>query len=384
MTEAPPRSTWALMKSGPFSRLWKAGLVSSTGDWVAILATLSLADELAGSGGIVLALVSRLLPGLFFAAVGGVIADRVNRKHAMVTVELGRAVLVFSLVFARNITTLVLINLAMAPFRHYSIVNGLKMAKLSPEMRAIQERYRKVPLMDPRRQQMQEEVAALYAKHGMSMGSQMMVGCLPLLLTMPFLFAFYRVLTVSVELRGAPFLWISDLAQKDPLFLTPVLMGVSMFVMQKLTPSTMDPAQQRIMMLMPLMLAGMFLLVLIAAADIGAYFGGRTFGHRKLAPRVSPNKTWEGFWSGVAAAACAAWVGGWLLGKPLLPWVGICVLVALASVMGDLVESMFKRQAGLKDSSSLLPGHGGVLDRLDSLSAAGPMFLLGLSLLGRV
>jgi YidC/Oxa1 family membrane protein insertase len=153
----------------------------------------------------------------------------------------------------------VLINLAMAPFRHYSIVNGLKMAKLSPEMKAIQERYRKVPLMDPRRQQMQEEIGALYAKHGMSMGSQMMVGCLPLLLTMPFLFAFYRVLTVSVELRGAPFLWISDLAQKDPLFLTPVLMGVSMFVMQKLTPSTMDPAQQRIMMLMPLMLAGMFL-----------------------------------------------------------------------------------------------------------------------------
>jgi len=153
----------------------------------------------------------------------------------------------------------VLINLVMAPFRHYSIVNGLKMAKLSPEMRAIQERYRKVPLMDPKRQQMQEEIGALYARHGMSMGSQMMVGCLPLLLTMPFLFAFYRVLTVSVDLRGAPFLWISDLAQKDPLFLTPVLMGVSMFVMQKMTPSTMDPAQQRIMMLMPLMLAGMFL-----------------------------------------------------------------------------------------------------------------------------
>jgi YidC/Oxa1 family membrane protein insertase len=153
----------------------------------------------------------------------------------------------------------IFINLAMAPFRHYSIVNGLKMAKLSPEMKAIQERYRKVPLMDPKRQKMQEEVAALYAKHGMSMGSQMLVGCLPLLLTMPFLFAFYRVLTVSIELRGAPFLWISDLAQKDPLFLTPVLMGVSMFAMQKMTPSTLDPAQQRIMMLMPLMLAGMFL-----------------------------------------------------------------------------------------------------------------------------
>jgi YidC/Oxa1 family membrane protein insertase len=153
----------------------------------------------------------------------------------------------------------VLINLAMAPLRHYSVVNGIKMAKLNPEMRQIQERYRKVPLMDPRRQQMQDEVGALYAKHGMNMGSQMMVGCLPLLLTMPFLFAFYRVLSVSIELRGASFLWIGDLAQKDPLFVTPVLMGVSMFVMQRLTPTTLDPAQQRIMTLMPLMLAGMFL-----------------------------------------------------------------------------------------------------------------------------
>jgi YidC/Oxa1 family membrane protein insertase len=153
----------------------------------------------------------------------------------------------------------VLINMVMAPLRHYSIANGMKMAKMSPEMKAIQERYRKVPLMDPRRQKMQEEMGALYAKHGMSMGTQMLVGCLPLLLTMPFLFAFYRVLMISVELRGAPFLWIPDLSQKDPLFVTPVLMGVSMYAMQKMTPTTLDPAQQRIMMLMPVMLAGMFL-----------------------------------------------------------------------------------------------------------------------------
>ena len=153
----------------------------------------------------------------------------------------------------------IVINLAMAPFRHYSIVNGLKMAKISPEMRVIQERYRKVPMMDPRRQQMQTEIGALYARHGMSMSSQMTVGCLPILLTMPFLWAFYRLLTVLVDLRGAPFLWIPDLAQKDPLFITPVLMGVSMFIMQKMTPSAMDPTQQRVMMLMPLMFAGMFL-----------------------------------------------------------------------------------------------------------------------------
>ena len=152
----------------------------------------------------------------------------------------------------------VLINLAMAPLRHYSIANGIKMAKLAPEMRVIQERYRKVPALDPRRQEMQKEVAALYARHGMSMSTQMMVGCLPLLLTMPFLIAFYRVLQVSIELRGAHFLWIPDLSQRDPLFLTPLLMGASMFVMQRMTPTSMDPAQARMMMIMPVVLMAMF------------------------------------------------------------------------------------------------------------------------------
>ena len=152
----------------------------------------------------------------------------------------------------------VLINLVMAPFRHYSIANGVKMAKLSPEMRVIQERYRKVPALDPKRQEMQKEIGELYARHGMNMGTQMAVGCLPILLTMPFLIAFYRVLTVAIELRGASFLWIPDLSQKDPLFITPVLMAVSMFVMQKMTPTAMDPAQARMMMIMPLVLGVMF------------------------------------------------------------------------------------------------------------------------------
>jgi YidC/Oxa1 family membrane protein insertase len=152
----------------------------------------------------------------------------------------------------------VLINLIMAPLRHYSIANGIKMAKLAPEMRVIQERYRKVPALDPKRQEMQQEIAALYGRHGMSMSTQMLVGCLPLLLTMPFLIAFYRVLQVAIELRGASFLWIPDLSQRDPLFITPVLMGISMFVMQRMTPTAMDPAQQRIMMIMPVVLVVMF------------------------------------------------------------------------------------------------------------------------------
>jgi YidC/Oxa1 family membrane protein insertase len=152
----------------------------------------------------------------------------------------------------------VLINLVMGPLRHMSIANGMKMAKLSPEMRAIQARYKGIRPLDPQYQSMQKEIGALYARHGMSMGTQMLVGCLPMLLTLPFLFAFYRVLNVAVELRGASFLWIPDLSHRDPLFLTPLLLGVSMFVMQRLTPSTLDPAQQRIMMMMPLMLVAMF------------------------------------------------------------------------------------------------------------------------------
>jgi YidC/Oxa1 family membrane protein insertase len=151
-----------------------------------------------------------------------------------------------------------LINLVLAPFRHFSIANGMKMAKMAPEMKVIQERYRGIPALDKRREQMQREMNALYAKHGMSMGGQMLLGCLPLLLTMPFLIAFYRVLSLSIELRGASFLWLPDLSQKDPYYLTPVLMGASMYLMQKMTPTAMDPQQQKMMALMPLVLSVMF------------------------------------------------------------------------------------------------------------------------------
>lgn len=125
-----------------------------------------------------------------------------------------------------------------------------------------------------------------------------------------------------------------------------------------------------------------YLLLLIAAADVGAYFGGRSLGRRKLAPRVSPGKTVEGLGCGLAGAGVVGVAGAWLGGVPWLPWLALCLVVALVSVVGDLVESMFKRRVGLKDSSGLLPGHGGVLDRIDSLTAAGPVFLLGLYLLG--
>ncbi|HEX7373797.1 MAG TPA: phosphatidate cytidylyltransferase, partial [Steroidobacteraceae bacterium] len=126
----------------------------------------------------------------------------------------------------------------------------------------------------------------------------------------------------------------------------------------------------------------LYLLVLIAAADVGAYFGGRLLGRHKLAPRVSPGKTWEGFVAGMVAAAIAAAAGAMVFDVPLRPWLVLCVLVALVSVVGDLFESMLKRRAGLKDSGNLLPGHGGILDRIDSITAASPTFLLGLYALG--
>jgi phosphatidate cytidylyltransferase len=118
-------------------------------------------------------------------------------------------------------------------------------------------------------------------------------------------------------------------------------------------------------------------MVLVWGADIGAYFSGRAFGKRKLAPKVSPGKSWEGVFGGlIACLVITVVVGafrGWSGSQFLLGLLGTAVVV-LISVVGDLTESMFKRQSGIKDSSNLLPGHGGVLDRIDSLTAAIPVF----------
>jgi len=125
-----------------------------------------------------------------------------------------------------------------------------------------------------------------------------------------------------------------------------------------------------------------FVLVLVFAADIGAYFAGRAFGRLKLAPRVSPGKTWEGVLGGMASAALVALGGAYWFALPQLRFLSLCMAVAVLSIVGDLTESMFKRHVGLKDSSNLLPGHGGILDRIDSWTAATPVFALGLMWLG--
>jgi phosphatidate cytidylyltransferase len=130
----------------------------------------------------------------------------------------------------------------------------------------------------------------------------------------------------------------------------------------------------------------LFAFFLVWAADVGAYFAGRAFGRRKLAPKVSPGKTWEGVYGGVALALVVAAIAGtWLFelqGVRWLPFLLLCVAVVLYSIVGDLGESLLKREAGAKDSGTLLPGHGGLLDRIDSLLAALPAMALGLRWLG--
>jgi YidC/Oxa1 family membrane protein insertase len=150
----------------------------------------------------------------------------------------------------------ILINLAIFPLRHKSLVSMRKMQALQPQLKAIQDRYSGLKMTDPGRQKMQTEIMGLYKEKGVNPAS----GCIPMLLTLPVLFAFYSLLSQAVELRGASFgWWITDLSARDPLYITPVLMALTMFWQQKVTPSTADPAQQRIMMMMPLMFGVMFL-----------------------------------------------------------------------------------------------------------------------------
>lgn len=131
-------------------------------------------------------------------------------------------------------------------------------------------------------------------------------------------------------------------------------------------------------------------LAIVWAGDTGAYFAGRAFGGklfkgRKLAPRISPNKTVEGLLGGMVCALLAAGLLGWFAGatlaqQPLL--LGVALAAFLASVVGDLFESLLKRHVGVKDSGDILPGHGGILDRIDAVLAALPVFALGKLWLG--
>lgn len=128
-----------------------------------------------------------------------------------------------------------------------------------------------------------------------------------------------------------------------------------------------------------------FLLLLIWIADTGAYFAGKRFGRHKLAVHVSPGKTWEGV-AGALGMSILFIIAYTYFKLPelthILPFLLLCIVTVFISILGDLLESLFKRKTGIKDSSQILPGHGGVLDRIDSLTSAAPLFVVGLIYLG--
>ncbi|MFT5635430.1 MAG: phosphatidate cytidylyltransferase [Cognaticolwellia sp.] len=129
----------------------------------------------------------------------------------------------------------------------------------------------------------------------------------------------------------------------------------------------------------------MFLFLMVWSADVGAYFVGKSIGKHKLLPNVSPGKTLEGFLGGVIFACIMVSIAGYFIDWSFEQYcivIPVTILITTISVLGDLNESMFKRQAGVKDSGTILPGHGGVLDRIDSLTATAPIYALCYAYLG--
>ena len=125
-------------------------------------------------------------------------------------------------------------------------------------------------------------------------------------------------------------------------------------------------------------------MMLVSVADTAAYFTGRRFGKAKLCPQISPNKTIAGVYGALASGAILSAIGGWILDVRGLAWlalIALALVTVIASIIGDLFESLVKRQAGVKDSGTLFPGHGGMFDRLDGMFAALPVFALGKALL---
>jgi len=150
-----------------------------------------------------------------------------------------------------------IISVLLMPLRITQMKSMLKMQRVAPQIKSIQDKYKKYSLRDPRKAGMNEEISALYKKEGVNPAG----GCLPMLIQFPFLIAYYRMLGTALDLRHAHWLWISDLSAKDPYMVLPILMVISMFAMQRITPQPagMDPAQQKMMTwMMPLMMGFFF------------------------------------------------------------------------------------------------------------------------------
>jgi YidC/Oxa1 family membrane protein insertase len=160
-----------------------------------------------------------------------------------------------------------IITLALFPLRISQIKQQLKMQRVQPQMKAIQEKYKKYSMRDPRKQDMQKEIGELYKREGVNPVG----GCLPMLVQIPFLWAYYRMLPAVIDLRQAHWLWVHDLSARDPFLLLPAIMVVSMFIMQRMTPAAgMDPTQQKMMNIM--MPAFMGFIFYNLAAGLNLYY----------------------------------------------------------------------------------------------------------------
>jgi len=198
----------------------------------------------------------------------------------------------------------------------------------------------------------------------------------------------YSILSIAVVWWITSLIWINQAESQSELSRTSgggdpdwkmLLLGIVVLV----------PTWTALILLHKNGTAGIYLMLSLFAivwgADTGAYFAGRRWGRRKLAPKISPGKTWEGVTGGlvvvvITMAIIASIMGyGW---SNLLSFVLLGIVTAMFSIIGDLLESLLKRRRGVKDSGRILPGHGGVLDRIDSLTAAAPVFTLGLMLQG--
>jgi YidC/Oxa1 family membrane protein insertase len=183
----------------------------------------------------------------FFGIIAKPIFLWLNWTHDHWTNNYGWAIIVVTLI----------INIALFPLRFSSLRSARKMQKLQPQIKAINEKYKNIKLNDPRKAEQNTEVMALYKQEGVNPVG----GCLPMLIQLPFLYAFYRVLTIAIELRHAPWLWVMDLSAPEtlPIHLLPIILVVTQFLTQKMTPAAgVDPNQQRMMLIMPVFFGFMF------------------------------------------------------------------------------------------------------------------------------
>ena len=188
--------------------------------------------------------------------------------------------------------------------------------------------------------------------------------------------ALQLVLQITLAWWLVAFVWVTRFPTAIPVGVT-VLSGILVLVPAWLALSRLLVSENGLGWVV-------FLLLLVWATDIGAFAVGKLFGRIKLIPKVSPGKTWEGVIGGIVLAAIVAFAGATYFQQDRLSIVSLGLAVSVISIVGDLIVSIFKRHAGLKDSGELFPGHGGMLDRIDSICSAAPVFILGLSWQGLV